>query len=725
LCLTTVIISLTAATAQDDRKAVMERELPKLKDVYRATSLKPLGPETPLSREYYRLLTRYVRYARPNLRDWPREPVAKFHKVDGAMELAVRQNATVALALAVLSECGNFDAKLAGATREEVRADAMALLRYLSVTHKANFLPTGDGKPWGDHWQSAFWAGIAGQAAWLMWDRLDDETHVMVARMVIYEAGRFNTRPPDDGEWSDTKAEENAWNSEVIALARCMFQRHPNAALWHERAIVYMINGFSTKADHEDNTLVDGRRVRDWVTTTCIHPDFTLENHDRVHPDYLGCFSLNLRNAALYKLAGLELPRSMFHHASDCFGVLARLTACNGSFFYVNGQDWWPHRHDVPLMIGGLIGSLLQDRNAAFIERAALDWFKRMHSRFKDGRAFDPREYNYRNIEEEMMARYAELYLLHRLFGDGPTPATRKEFLRTQGGARLFDIGGFVIHRTPAKFASFAWVNGAMGLVYASDDTWFISPDESSLTGRIEIEGVKNTRPKLEARKVTLLRNGDDGFAFVGAFARCGGKIEQRLAMVSLPDAPVVYVERLRARADVKVKSVNTGIVAILNEDAKPIVRNQRRVWTASGEHVMRGAAGDPAKLHVWDTPWANLDDKLGVVAHASGRMTYNENHAYARSRLQQELVANHFADAGPKKAGEIISDAIIGLLPNARHTGRLVLGVERFGADGCGIRFRGWIMAVNLGESKLTGKAFGRDFTIPPMSVEVQGDGR
>jgi len=107
-----------------------------------------------------------------NLHEWPLEPGAKFHKRDGSQEHAVRQNASVALALALLASSGGLDHGIADATRAASPGGRHRVDRYLSITHAANFLPTGDGKKWGDQWQSAFWAGLAGQAAWLVWDKL-------------------------------------------------------------------------------------------------------------------------------------------------------------------------------------------------------------------------------------------------------------------------------------------------------------------------------------------------------------------------------------------------------------------------------------------------------------------------------------------------------------------------------------------------------------------------
>ena len=224
---------------------------------------------------------------------------------------------------------------------------------------------------------------------------------------------------------------------------------------------------------------------------------------------------------------------------------------------------------------------------------------------------------------------------------------------------------------------------------------------------------------------MTTLRTGKgdqtDGFAFVGRFSRCEGKVEQRVAMISLPGAPVIYVEQLRAATEVDVKEVATGIIAILNEDAKPLTRNERVVWTAAGREVMRGASAEAAERHTWKTSWANLDDRIGLVARASGRMAYSETHAYQRARLQQELVANYLAEVGPRRSGEIISRAVLGILPGARYTHQLDLRVEPLGDGGVAVLFERWLVAVNLSEAQVTGEAFGNTLKLAPQGVTVQ----
>ena len=59
-----------------------------------------------------------------------------------------------------------------------------------------------------------------------------EELKLLAGKMIEEEADRFLTREPDHQVISDTKAEENAWNSDVISLAYNMFPKHPHHAAW-------------------------------------------------------------------------------------------------------------------------------------------------------------------------------------------------------------------------------------------------------------------------------------------------------------------------------------------------------------------------------------------------------------------------------------------------------------------------------------------------------------
>ena len=698
-------------------RAVVAAEREKLGGPWQVRPHRKLGDETPLSRECYKRLLKYVRLTEPGFHDWPAADGCRFHKRDDHSEHGVRQNTVVALGYSVLL-AGDYDASIAGVPRDKITSDLVSLLRYIAITHVANFLPTGDGHPWGDHWQSAYWTSMAGHAAWLAWDLLDDDLKVMVVRMVAHEADRFNTRQPDSGEANDTKSEENAWNSEVIALADCMLPRHPNASLWHERAIVWMINSFSRDADKGDMRAVDGLPAKDRITAANVHPDYTLENHGRVHPDYLCCTDLLLRNVMLYEGAGLPSPESCFYNVPETYAVIKRLTAAGGALFYINGQDWWIHQPNIPLVLTAVMSVARKDADAACIEQAALDSLAQMHARFDNGSAWQPCEYNYPNAEEEMIDCYSELWLLHRLLGDGPPPAARVEFTGRQCGVKAYDAGGFVTHRTPEKFVSFAWVNGAMGLVYPSDtpkdSTWFTAPFERGMVGEIVCEGVSDSAPVVEEHRIETQQ---DSFAVSARISRCNDKVGQTVVVVSLPGAPVVYIERLTAREPVTVKEIATGSAGILNEDAPGISPNHRVLHNPKGSEVIPGACSEPERLLRFDTPWVNVDNRLGVIT-SSGAVAYRDVNAYAHSRLEEVLIANHKADIGPVAAGAHIDTSAVVFMPNQTHdaTAETRLEFVQVGASIAAVRVHGTIIAANLGAEAAQGEVFG----VPNIALET-----
>ncbi len=699
------------------REQVLAKESARLASDFGVPPWPLTGPETELSQESYGRLVRYLRLTDPRFHDWPYLAGCRYHKREGSEEWDVRQNAAVALGYATILR-GPYDEAAGGVPAARLAGDLAGLLRTVAITHRANFLPTSDGKPWGDQWQSAYWAGIAGEAAWLVWDRLPEDVRLLVARMVEHEANRFNTRPPDSGYLLDTKAEENAWNSEVIALAACMFPHHPNAELWQERAKVYMVNALTRAEDQKSDVVVDGKPLRERVTAVTLHEDFTLENHNRVHPDYLASGGLNLRNALLYRAAGVPLPESMSFHVPETFAVFKEMTATNGSAFYVNGQDWWPHRHDVPLVLAAFSAVLHGDREGAFIERATLDFFGRMHARFRDGSAWASREYNYANAEEEMIMRYSELYLLHRMFGEGPAPVSREEFLKARAGARAFERGGFVYHSTPHKYASFAWRNGVMGLVFVDDDTWLTAPYERGLVGSLQIKDRRDDQPKSLRQTVRTL---DDGFAAAAEVSRCAGSVRQWVAMVSLPGRPVLYLERLVAAEEITVEQVRTAVFGVLNEDAPGINPNQRTLYTATGPRVVVGCSDAPASEFALAGDWVNVDNRLGLVASGEG-CRYQDENRYRHSRLREVLSAHCQDGVGTVAAGtEFGRDALL-ILPGATAAETAGQRVSLANADAvlAAKLTDGTVILANLGPDPATGTLHGVAYTLAPLDALV-----
>src|ERR1035441_7693025 len=170
----------------------------------------------------------------------------------GTDETHIRSPAMEAYGLAVALQTGIYDPALSGVSVADARGRTLKLLRSLGYRHLIN-QPGG----WGNDWQTALWAGLAGTAGWILWTDLSASDQEYVRRMVEYEANRFtNYAVPYYMNRSgtivypgDTKCEENAWNSSVMHLALCMMPAHPNAAPWWNKALELSLSAHARPSD--------------------------------------------------------------------------------------------------------------------------------------------------------------------------------------------------------------------------------------------------------------------------------------------------------------------------------------------------------------------------------------------------------------------------------------------------------------------------------------------
>lgn len=124
---------------------------------------------------------------------------------------------------------GIYDENITGIPRDDAINMTCKLIASLAKNHCANSF-TG----WGNLWQSALWTENIAFASWLMWDFISEKDRQFIVNMVIFEADRFiDYNVPyymaKTGRIifpNDTKAEENAWNSRILALAVCMLPEH-------------------------------------------------------------------------------------------------------------------------------------------------------------------------------------------------------------------------------------------------------------------------------------------------------------------------------------------------------------------------------------------------------------------------------------------------------------------------------------------------------------------
>ena len=241
-------------------------------------------------------------------------------------ELAIRLPAMSALTVAIGLRTGAADPKVVGRSAGDATAYVSQLVRSIACEHEA-VTPGG----WGLGWETAHWAMLTGAAAWLVWDRLSPETRSDVVAMMAAEADRETQLAVPywalaDGTVltpGDTKAEECAWSAGLLALAAAMMPSAPHAALWRAKSADLAVAAYSTRADVTSATLVNGVSGQDRLQGYNAYLDGTVENHQRIHPDYAANIQLLWLTADFDRLARQRVPEAMFHDGGLVYSSLS------------------------------------------------------------------------------------------------------------------------------------------------------------------------------------------------------------------------------------------------------------------------------------------------------------------------------------------------------------------------------------------------------------------
>ncbi len=240
-------------------------------------------------------------------------------------ELNIRLPAMSALTVAVGLRTGALDPRVVSRSG---RAGGYVdqLVRSIACAH-ASVSPGG----WGDGWETAHWAMLTGAAAWLVWGRLTPQTRADVVAMVTDEADHQLPlavpfwSAPDDTRLTpgDTKAEEDAWNAGLLALASAMMPSAPHASAWRAKAAELGVAAYSVKADTTSATVVNGVPLDQRVQGYNAFDDGTVVNHDIIHPDYAAAVQLLWLAADFDRLAGRSVPEAMFHDGGLVYSSLS------------------------------------------------------------------------------------------------------------------------------------------------------------------------------------------------------------------------------------------------------------------------------------------------------------------------------------------------------------------------------------------------------------------
>ena len=254
----------------------------------------------------------------------------------------IRGNSGIAVAYATLCVALPDDPKFTNRLNRVRQA-----LNYDYSTHVTGSYNTTSLNKWGwsgvsTDWQTPEWSGSMGLACILVQSNLPAATVDGVRRVVVSEADHRAGIAPASGYISDTKAEENAWQGNILALAAAWMSSSNNAATWLAAAKSYLVNTYTVPD-------TNGDPLAAWVTTQTLYPSYALENHGFYHPTYEMVAGMSSGDSLLMaRLANPGVATQLLPYAEH--NVLAvwtnnldNLVMDSGDFAYPAGVDWAVH----------------------------------------------------------------------------------------------------------------------------------------------------------------------------------------------------------------------------------------------------------------------------------------------------------------------------------------------------------------------------------------------
>ena len=258
----------------------------------------------------------------------------------------------------------------------------------------------------------------------------------------------------------DYRHEGITWTINLLARAAILYPDHPQADRWLDLAKHGYASSLSVEADLKDETVVDGKPIKDWVARRCpvFYPDFTFTHHALgIHPGYMGFASH--RMASLYDMLKQKdghVSPIWYWHYRDVTAVMKDLTLWDGRVAYPNAKDWADYLYGVSSFRFHMaaLQMMFGDPDARLIEQGLfrqLEWLQ-----LKRGQGdFGPSNAEYiLNVNDAKNIGFA--YWLHQKHSFAPA-RPQADLDQALGKVFYSPHSKFVCVRDPSRFASWGW----------------------------------------------------------------------------------------------------------------------------------------------------------------------------------------------------------------------------------------------------------------------------
>jgi hypothetical protein len=333
----------------------------------------------------------------------------------------IRGSCGIAVAYAVLVVAQPSDPK----TPTRISRIAKAL-NYASQAHVSGSKTCVDNQQWGwsssgsTDWQTPEWSGSMALACILVQSNLPAQTIADCQRVAASEATHRAGIAPASGYVSDTKAEENGWDSNILALSAAWMNGDSSAPNWLNAAKQYLANSYAVA-----NT--SGDPLAAWVSTVTLYPSYALENHGFFHPTYEMVAGMSMGDSLLMaRLANptvaAQLQPFAEHNVLPVWtNVVSSMLFDSGEFAYPAGLDWELHDYEQNSYIAWL-SSHFNDPLARWADGQLAQLVRTRQLVNADGEFVGPSGGGF--YREAVEARRTAIAWLHWANADYPTGST-------------------------------------------------------------------------------------------------------------------------------------------------------------------------------------------------------------------------------------------------------------------------------------------------------------
>ncbi len=543
----------------------------------------------------------------------------------GGNSWGMQTNQKALAAFIIASYDDSIDWTGTGLSREKLREQGKAMLRFTFESHLAGSHSCTDGSKWGHNWISTLGTARMMHALNAVWDELTDYDRELIKRVFISEADwLLNEYPIKAGLTKDNHPESNIWNGALLYQVASLYPDAPNAKAYKDKATRFIINGISKPEDEKSDTVYDGIKVKDAFVGANMFDTMACNHHGYMNVGYMVICLSNL--AMLYfwcRERGFDLPEAFDHHVLEAWDLIRSCTFEDGRLWRIGGDTRvrYCYCQDYALPMW----ALMSEKYGIDCDELILGWLSQIEKEVKnngDGSFLSDRldymlkttPYYYTRLESDRACTLTMLGYWRKKFtldGKKATPILKSWY---------DEYHGSLLERGERRKASFTWLAGQRPTaIFVPNDDSTLAEWQQNAAGSVSSFGAMNEDRIIEHKEfifeggfLTYGKSASESRRFYCEGYRYDTPAIKTLAYALLPDdATALVIQRAVSPNRVYAKSYASIMLRIPND----LYNGNERSYKMENESFKlfggRFAKEEVRKLG----PWLNVDGKMGIAS--------------------------------------------------------------------------------------------------------------